>query len=306
MVGLRSGIAHFLSQMQENGPPLRLHLNSEKCEVFWSSGDSCFPDFPTEISQVKNGVSLLESPAWGRTSYTVDFVSAIVHKASALQQLLGLEDPQVELHFLRSCLNTCKIFHILQTVPPGDVDICLKQFDSNLRSNFSHIIRCPISDLAWSQATLPLRLGGLDLRESLRTSSAAYYTSCFSSIALVSELVHTSSSLRSNLTQQVGCLVLLGEASALSTISELLPEFTFPEESISQKSIQGSLDRAFYSLLVSCSHLRDRARLNTMGESGSSCPSAWLQAIPQSSLGLSLPASEFIVAARYWLRNSFF
>ena len=144
MVGSRSGIAHFLSQMQENGPPLGLHLNLEKCEVFWPSGDSSFPDFPTEISRVKNGVSLLESPVWGRTGYTIDFVSAIVHKASALQQLLGgQEDPQVELHLLRSCLSTCKLSDILQTVPPGDIDICLKQFDSNPPALWH--LRCPIS-----------------------------------------------------------------------------------------------------------------------------------------------------------------
>ena len=132
----------------------------------------------------------------------MDFVSAIIHKSSALQQLVGgLEDPQVEVHLLRSCLSTCKVSYILQTVPPGDVDIYLKQFDSNLRSNLSRILRCPISDSAWLQATLPLRLSGLDLRKTLCTSSSAYYASCFYVIALVSELIHTSPSLRSNLTK---------------------------------------------------------------------------------------------------------
>ena len=87
----------------------------------------------------------------------MDFVSAIIHKSSPpLQQLVGgLEDPQVEVHLLRSCLCTCKVSYILQTVPRGDVDIYLKQFDSNLRSNLSHILRCPISDSAWLKATLP-------------------------------------------------------------------------------------------------------------------------------------------------------
>ena len=130
----------------------------------------------------------------------MDFVSAIIHKSSPLQQLVGgLEDPQVEVHLLRSCLSTCKVSYILQTVPRGDVDIYLKQFDSNLRSNVSRILRCPISDSAWLQATLPLRLGGLCLRKSLRTSSSAYYASCFSVIALVSELVHTGPILPSEL-----------------------------------------------------------------------------------------------------------
>ena len=205
----------------------------------------------------------------------MDFVSAIIHKSSALQQLVGgLEDPQVEVHLLRSCLNTCKVFYILQTVPPGDVDISLKQFYSNLRSNHSRILRCPISDTTWLQATLPLRLGGLCLRKFLHTSSSAYYTRCFSVIALVSELIRTSPSHRSNLTKRVGHLVLSEEASALSTISELLPKFNFHEESISQRSIQDVLHRASFSLLVSSSHLRDQAHLNTLSTSRSSCPSA--------------------------------
>ena len=97
----------------------------------------------------------------------MDFVSAIIHKSSPLQQLVGgLEDPQVEVHLLRSCLSTCKVSYILQTMPRGDVDIHLKQFDSNLRSNVSRILCCPISDSAWLQATLPLRLGGLSQKIS--------------------------------------------------------------------------------------------------------------------------------------------
>ena len=50
IVNSRTVIAHFLSQMPENGLPLGLHFNFEICNVVWPSGVSSFPDFPTKIS----------------------------------------------------------------------------------------------------------------------------------------------------------------------------------------------------------------------------------------------------------------
>ena len=77
------------------------------------------------------------------------FVATQVGRVLELQSHLGdLEDPQAELHLLRSCLSTGKIGHLLRTVPPGSADEHFRHFDEGLRSTLSQILRCTISDSA--------------------------------------------------------------------------------------------------------------------------------------------------------------
>jgi len=97
-----------------------------------------------------------------------------------------LEDPQVELHLLWSCLGSCKIIHLLRTVP---FSILQPWFDFSLRICLSHIVQCSPSDPSWHQASLPFRLGGLDLRELTQSAAAAFVESCNSIRDLASQLL---------------------------------------------------------------------------------------------------------------------
>ena len=50
------------------GPSHGLHINMERYEVFWSSGDNSFTGFPEEvkqINQVMGGAEFLGSPVFG-------------------------------------------------------------------------------------------------------------------------------------------------------------------------------------------------------------------------------------------------
>ena len=47
-----------------------------------------------------------------------EFLRCHIDKVTSIQEKLALlEDPQVELHLLQSCLSSCKIIHPLRTVP---------------------------------------------------------------------------------------------------------------------------------------------------------------------------------------------
>ena len=66
----------------------------------------------------------------------------------------------------------------------------------------------------------------------------------------------------------------------------------------SQKSLQRAVDTA---TLLSCKEsapLRDKARLNTIG---TPFTGAWLLAIPNPNLGLTLSKEEFILSVCMWL-----
>ena len=62
-------------------------------------------------------------------------------------------------------------------------------FDQGLR-RFSEIICCSsVTDMAWLQATLRIRLGGLGLREAVQSSPAAYVGSCNSTCKMVQDFL---------------------------------------------------------------------------------------------------------------------
>ena len=124
LVGTPTALSSFLDGLQLRGPSYGLHPNLSKCEVFWPSGDQSFADFPPAVKRVvlpqTGGIDFLGSPIWGSPEFLSTFVGSVVDRVSVLQERLrDLDDPQVELHLLRSCLGVCKLNHLLRTIPPG-------------------------------------------------------------------------------------------------------------------------------------------------------------------------------------------
>ena len=68
-IGPRSSLGALLPSFSEDEPAFGLHLNLAKCEVFWPSGDTTFPEFPVAVRRVgviSGGVELLGCPLWSR------------------------------------------------------------------------------------------------------------------------------------------------------------------------------------------------------------------------------------------------
>ena len=108
---------------------------------------------------------------------------------SRQNHLSDLEDSQVEMQLLCSCLSLCKINHLIRTVPPGRVTKQLSRFDHGVRHCLEKMFNSSMSDACWKQATLPVCLGGLGLREASRTALAAFIGSCNSTHKLLSQLL---------------------------------------------------------------------------------------------------------------------
>ena len=92
--------------------------------------------------------------------------------------LTDLDNPQVALHLLRSCVSICKINHLLRMVPPEFASEQWIRFDNGLRLSLGRITHTSAPDRAWTHATLPCRIGGLGLRGSRTTQKAAFLGSC--------------------------------------------------------------------------------------------------------------------------------
>ena len=64
-----------------------------------------FHEFNDSILRLYDGVSLLGSPLWGTEHFAIKALNVLIDKVKGLQTLiLELDDPQVELHLLRSWL----------------------------------------------------------------------------------------------------------------------------------------------------------------------------------------------------------
>ena len=119
------------------------------------------------VVDTKGDADFLGSPLWGSEDFFNTSLSTRIDKIwESQQRLQDIEDPQVELLLLRSCLSLCKLNHILRTVPSDRVLGQLQPFDINLRKTLESIVDCSLSESSWQQATLPIRLGGLGLREA--------------------------------------------------------------------------------------------------------------------------------------------
>ena len=224
----------------------------------------------------------------GTTYFFDSFLSSKLEKTASIQDKLAeLGDPQIELNLLRSCLSVCKITHILRCVPSSSLGCFPSVFDSNLRNCLSRILCCSISDNAWSQATLPFRLGGLGLRESQSSSHPAFLGSCNSARFLVSRLAPNF-----DVTS-----FFPGENCAISYFQSLS---ILPSNFSSQNDLQASLDDQLFASIFNTSTIRDQARLRAVAHS-SGVSSGWLKAIPQPTLGLAFSPHEFVIAVRLWL-----
>ena len=197
---------------------------------------------------------LLGSPLWGDDIFFNDFLSSRMDKVALTQEKLSLlDDPQVELHLLRSCLSS-KIIHLLRTVPFTILKPFLLQFDHNLRSCLGRIMQCSLFDTSWRQASLPFRLGGLGLHESAFSASPAFLGSCNSVRELASTL----------LSVDINQLSFPNEEDAATLLSESGISSGHLLFSASQKDLQATLDKNLFDDLFASFGIRDQARLTAL------------------------------------------
>ena len=102
----------------------------------------------------------------------------------------------------------------------------LHDFDVNLHRSLEGIVGSSISDSAWLQATLPIQLGGLGLREVRRSSSAAFLASCNFSCQLSSRLLSQRSYGPQSYSDKLELNEFPGEQVAREHLCRLLPDIS--------------------------------------------------------------------------------
>ena len=210
-----------------------------------------------------------------------------------------MEDPQVEFVILRSCLSMPKIMFTLRTTDPTNHLDLWNMYDGITRESLCRILGSPISDIQWTQSTLPVSQGGLGLRAAVDHASAAYISSILAAHDLKEQI-----------------LGLVGEDIPPVIAPQLLESLeskTGSEESVaclrstSQKELSLRIDlhntELFRQQISESGNVRDMARFSSLGLPNAG---AWLNVIPSPSLGLHLRPSEFTVSVKYRLGMDIF
>ena len=284
IAGPKQAVAHALSIIQDLGPPLGLHINIAKCELYSPCDLSLFP------SDMKRSTSphfeILGAPI-GDIIFCGKFVAQ--KRAEARHLLTQLEevgsvDPQVALLLLRLCGSFCRLVHLARSTPPSLIVDGLALFDNDVRHCFAECTMVDTSDAAWQQAQLSLSRGGLGLRRLSLHSPAAYIASAVASDCSSPQSKHLLHAID------------LFNASVSTTDELTITSIT--TSNLTQKLLSVKLEDQQFTKLFANASLPDRARLLSISSPHSS---AWLSVTPSPRLNLHLDPSEFQVAIKWWL-----
>ena len=295
LCGSPTDLAAALRIVEQEGPSRGLKLNRAKSLVYIpDGGDPSNNLLPSDIPITKNGFTLLGCPI-GPSSFCDSIFSKRVEKVKqSIAKLPDLQDSQMEMALLRSCLALPKVSFSLRSCPPDYIKQGTAEWDNTMRDALSDLAGGPLSDWGWLKASLPSSRGGLNIRSASLHAPAAYISSTTQSRNLVNRILGCDHHLSSHL------------ASSISSLAEAAakPEWISLEEidiPLRQRPLSYCIDEAVYHrLLTSAPNIRSRAlALSTsLPHSGD-----WLNVVPSAllGLGLHLQDKEFRLCLSYWL-----
>lgn len=154
------------------------------------------------------------------------------------------------------------------------------EIDDLLKATTNKFLNISQTPVSWSQATLPIKFGGLGIRSTGDLALPAFLSSVHSSITLISGILNIT-----NPTDvEVSC-VADAEAARMAENPGESP----PDEKASQAAWDLIKIKATHrSILENCHNPSDRARILAVSEPESG---QWLHALPSRNIGTILDPS---------------
>ena len=221
----------------------------------------------------------------------------------ALRLLNKLDDSHTQHILLRYCLDACRLVHFLRGTEYSPLQGALEQAITSIRKALASLIGAEaVSDLSWLQGTLPLRFGGLGVKDPEATRPAARIAAilCYlqrgKTLGFPEEVVcpprdwvSTIRDLESFLGPQFGELPRWATEESPTNVSE---------EHLEQRWWSRKIQRVRFQRLQLQSALRDRNRLRL-----ESMPFAtsWMTVVPSVGLGHKLGNGDYQVLLKWWL-----
>ena len=237
---------------------------------------------------LESGMTLLGSPI-GSSSFVQ---SRVLEKIEAVKNITThlplIQDPHSEFSLLRSCFSLPKMMYLLRTTVPSHNLDSWQLFDSMIRDTLTHILGSAVDNVQWSQAQLPVAMGGLGLRSAKDHAAGAYITSVLSSEILKEGLLPHRN-------------IDIDLAPATLLLNTKVQEEITPDELVgmNQRAVSVKIDLHLQNVLVmSLTDMRDKARLASLSLAHAG---DWLNALPSPVLGLHVRPQEFRYSILYRL-----
>ena len=289
LCGSLSDLCTALDIIEAEGLSRGLHLNRGKSLLVVPPGASPSPSsLPAGVPTSDGGFVLLGCPIGPAARCSSIAMERISRVQNTLLKLRDIQDCQMETSLLRSCLSLPKISFVLRTCPPHLIQSALYAFDDIMRDTLADFCGSPISDWSWLKASLPVSMGGLNLRRALLHAPAAFVGSLCNS--LITQILGRPPPISVDLPSSLSALA--GTTGRPDWVS--LQEIDVP---LRQRSLSHSIDEASLNLLLSSapdSHSLALAHSCALPHAGD-----WLNAVHSSPLGLI--DREFRVCLQYWL-----
>ena len=286
--GAAEDIKHDLEIVVREGAALGLHLNERKSEVICkdpAARGSILPSIPGVQVIDPTSASLLGSPI-GDTGSTSDAISRKTQLLRTMGERLQYVSAHDALLLLRNSFAIPKLLYLIRS-SPSFLSPKLKDYDDVLRSIVGSVANTCLDDNAWSQASLPVKAGGLGIRSAVQLAPLAF----LSSAAASSDLVHLI------LPPRFGSQEVLHVGSALTSwsLDQDHPPPVAPASHHQKVWDTIKVSATANALLENAPDALSRARLLAASakESG-----AWLNALPISSLGLRMDDNTIRVSVR--------
>ena len=153
-----------------------LHLNRMKCELYRGLAadakqlESLLPHPEDSDAWCYLGVPVAETTTLSSATVRARF-DAMISGVTDLSRRY----PSQALQLLRVTMGACRVEFFLQALPPSEITKSLSLHCAvGMRQALCAILQVSsLADTAWKQATLPLRCGGLGLRDPTITGAAA-------------------------------------------------------------------------------------------------------------------------------------
>jgi len=277
-------VARDFALLQEMSAQRGLILNRSKCEVIGHSTETreLFTSRNFIIPETDIHSTILLGAPLFQGAQLDNVLAAKREELQRLTERLALMPAHDALFLLRNVLSLPRLLYTLRTAPcTGSAELSL--YDAHLRATLSTTLNVDLNDDRWTQASLPVRWGGIGIRGASTLAPSAYLASAASSTDLVQLLLparlHSSTDpyIETSLT-------------AWRTITGDVPP---PSSSVQRTWDDVCCKTIADDLLSRAPTPTERARLLASRAEGSG---DWLQAFPLPAIGLKLDNASVRIA----------
>ena len=287
-------VIHNLQLVEDEAGLARLKLNHAKSELICNN--ICARDAVMSVfSRLQLFIACEQATLLGTPIGSVDLINSILTLKLEKLKLMGERLQHLCCHdallILRHSLAIPKVLYILRMAPCFLSDQ-LDAFDEVLQSILSQVLNINLSqEMAWMQASLPIRVGGLGVRRTAQLAPPAYLASAAGCFSLVHQIIPYSSPVHPDPNTEA--------AIAHWSRGHLEPPPSSPNSMCQRIWDLPHIAATYNALLEQAPNDQAKARLMAVA-----CPEsgAWLNALPIASLGLHMSDDVVRIAAGLRLR----